>query len=108
MSALAVEQICQKIVGECVGLKKGESCLLIRDFDTTELHRALEAAIRNNGGIPIVVSIPETAYVAGPLPPRLETAMTSGDVVLINTKEIFPHGPRRPATDAGARLLSMC
>jgi leucyl aminopeptidase (aminopeptidase T) len=108
MSALAVEQICQKIVGECVGLKKGESCLLIRDFDTTELHRALEAAIRNNGGIPIVVSIPETAYVAGPLPPRLETAMTSGDVVLINTKEIFPHGPRRSATDTGARLLSMC
>jgi len=108
MSALAIEQICQKIVGECVGLKKGESCLLIRDFDTTELHRALEAAIRNYGGIPIVVSLPETAYVDGPLPTRLETSMKSGDVVLINTREIFPHGPRRSATETGARLLSMC
>jgi aminopeptidase len=108
MSAHALERICSKVVGECVGLTKGESCLLVRDFETTELHRALEAAIRNHGGIPIVASLPERAYVDGPLPPRLETAMKSGDVVLINTREIFPHGPRRSATETGARLLSMC
>ncbi|HUW09518.1 MAG TPA: aminopeptidase [Anaerolineae bacterium] len=108
MSAHALERICRKVVGECVGLKKGESCLLVRDFETTELHRALEAAIRSHGGIPIVASLPETAYVDGLLPTRLETAMKSGDVVLINTREIFPHGPRRSATETGARLLSMC
>jgi leucyl aminopeptidase (aminopeptidase T) len=108
MSARDLERICQKIVGECVGLRKGESCLLMRDFDTTELHRALEAAIRSQGGVPIVASLPEAAYLDEPLAPRLQTAMKSGEVVLINTKEIFPHGPRRSATESGARLLSMC
>lgn len=108
MGVLGLEQICQKIIGECVGLKEGESCLLVRDFDPTELHSALEAAVRHYGGIPIVISLPERAYLSGPLPARLETAMLSGDVVIINTKELFPHAPRRSATNTGARLLSMC
>jgi len=108
MSADALERICQKIVDECVRLQRGETCLLVRDLETTELHRALEASIRSQGGIPIVASLPEAAYLDGPLAPRLQTAMSSGDVVLINTKEIFPHGPRRSATESGARLLSMC
>lgn len=108
MGTPGLERICRKIVGECVGLKEGESCLLVRDFDPTELHRALEDAIRDCGGIPIVISLPEKAYLDGPLPSRLETAMLSGDVVIINTKDIFPHAARRSVTNTGARLLSMC
>ena len=108
MSVASLEGICHKIICECVALKQGESCLLVRDFDQTELHRALEAAIRDYGGLPIVMSLPDNAYLDGSLPSRLETAMLSGDVVIINTKEIFPHAPRRSATNAGARLLSMC
>jgi leucyl aminopeptidase (aminopeptidase T) len=108
MNAGELERICEKIVAECVGLREGENCLLLRDFETTQLHRVLEAAIRSCGAIPIVASLPETAYAGGYLAPRLQTAMTCGDVVLINTREIFPHGPRRSATESGARLLSMC
>jgi leucyl aminopeptidase (aminopeptidase T) len=108
MSSLVLEGICQKIVGECVALRRGESCVLVRDFEATELHRALEAAIRSRGGVPLVASLPEAAYVDGPLAARLETVMRAGDVVLISTREIFPHAPRRTATESGARLLSMC
>jgi len=108
MSAPTIEQVCQKIMMDNVRLEKGEFCVLVKDLETSKLHRALEAAIRSCGGIPFVLSLPEAAYLNGPISPRLQAAMTSGDVVLINTKELFPHGPRRSATEAGARLLSMC
>lgn len=108
MNPPTVEQVCQKVVEECTNLDAGEFCLLIKDFESSDLHRGLEAAIRKCGGIPVVLSLPEEAYLKGPLPSRLETAMTSGDVVLISTREIFPHALRRRATETGARVLSMC
>lgn len=108
MDALTVEQVCRKIVDECTRLDSGEFCLLIKDFETSELHRALEAAIRACGASPLVLSLPEEMYLGGSPPERLETVMRSADVVLICTKEIFPHALRRAATKTGARLLSMC
>jgi leucyl aminopeptidase (aminopeptidase T) len=108
MGSPTIEQLCRKIVDDCTALDTGEFCLLVKDFDTSGLHRALEAAIRDCGGIPVVLSLPEEVYLADSLPQRLEIAMTSADVVLICTREIFPHGPRRSATEAGARVLSMC
>ncbi len=108
MNAPTVEQVCQKVVEECTNLDGGEFCLLIKDLETSDLHRGLEAAIRKCGAVPLVLSLPEETYLRGPLPSRLETAMTSGDVVLISTREIFPHALRRRATETGSRLLSMC
>ncbi len=108
MSAPTIEQVCQKIVAECLRLQKGEFCVLLKDLETSNLHRGLEAAIRSRGGIPFVLGLPEAAYLSGPVSPRLLAAMTSGDAVLINTRELFPQGPRKSATEAGARLLSMC
>jgi leucyl aminopeptidase (aminopeptidase T) len=108
MNAPTIEQVCQKVVEDCTNLDGGEFCLLIKDLDTSDLHRGLEAAIRDCGAIPVVLSLPEDVYLKGPLSRRLETAMTSADVVLISTREIFPHALRRRATETGSRLLSMC
>jgi leucyl aminopeptidase (aminopeptidase T) len=108
MNARTVEQVCRKIVRECTGLDKGEVCLLVKDLETSELHRGLEAAIRACGGIPLVLGLPEEAYMQGPLPKGVEAAMISADVVLLCTRELFPHRPRRSATEAGTRVLSMC
>jgi aminopeptidase len=108
MSAPTIEQVCQKIVTECLRLQEGEFCVLLKDLGTSNLHRGLEAAIRGCGGIPFVLNLPAAAYLDGPVSPRLLAALTSGDAVLINTTELFPQAPRKSATEAGARLLSMC
>jgi len=104
----ALERLCQRIVRECVALDKAETCLLVKDLETSELHHGLEAAIRAYGGVPLVLGLPEEAYIQGPLPRGVETIMASADVVLICTRKIFPHKPRKSATEAGARVLSMC
>ncbi len=108
MSAPTIEQVCQKIVTECLRLQEGEFCVLLKDLETSSLHRGLEAAIRGCGGIPFVLNLPSSSYLNGPVSPRLLAALTSGDAVIINTKELFPQAPRKSATSAGARLLSMC
>jgi leucyl aminopeptidase (aminopeptidase T) len=103
-----LEQLCRKIVKECVRLDKKETCLLVKDLETSELHHGLEAAIHACGGIPWVLGLSEEAYLQGPLPREAEATMTSADVVLICTRKIFPHKPRKLAAEAGARVLSMC
>ena len=108
MNAPTIEQVCQKIVRECIGLDKKETCLLVKDLETSELHHGLEAAIRACGGILWVLGLPEGAYLQGPLPREVEATMTSADVVLICTRKIFPHKPRKLAAEAGARVLSLC
>jgi aminopeptidase len=108
MNAPTIERVCQKIVKECIGLDKKETCLLVKDLETSELHHGLVAAIRAYGGVPLVLGLPEEAYLQGPLPRGVEAAMVLADVVLICTKKIFPHKPRKVAAEAGARVLSMC
>jgi leucyl aminopeptidase (aminopeptidase T) len=107
MNARTLEQVCRRIISECTGLDRGEVCLLVKDLETSELHRGFESAILACGGVPLVLGLPETAYVPGPLPKAVEPAMTSADVVLLCTRELFPHAPRRAATQAGVRLLSL-
>lgn len=102
-----VEQVCRKIVSECTGVHKGEVCLLVKDLETSDLHRGFEAAILACGGIPLVLGLPGEAYRQGPLPRGVEAAMTSADVVLLCTRGLFPHKARRSATEAGARVLSL-
>jgi len=108
MDALTLEQVCLQVVNDCTNLDSGEFCLLVKDYETSELHRGLEAAIRGCGATPLILSLPEETYVEGPPSEKLERVMKSADVVLICTKEIFPHALRRAATKTGARLLSMC
>ena len=107
MNTSALERVCRKVVGECTGLHSGEVCLLVKDLETSALHRAFESAILACGGVPLVLNLPEEAYVRGPLPKGVELIMTSADVVLLCTRQLFPHAPRRAATQAGARLLSL-
>jgi leucyl aminopeptidase (aminopeptidase T) len=104
----ALEQLCQRIVRECVALDKTETCLLVKDLETSELHHGLESAIRAYGGIPLVLGLSEEAYVQGLHLRGVEATMVSADVVLICTRKIFPHKPRKSAAEAGARVLSMC
>jgi aminopeptidase len=108
ISMNALEQLCQKIVRECVGLGKKETCLLVKDLETSKLHHGLEAAIQACGGIPWVLGLSGEAYLQGPLPRGVEAIMASANVVLICTRKIFPHKPRKSAAEAGARVLSMC
>jgi aminopeptidase len=108
MNNLTMEQVCRQVVEDCTRLQRGEFCLLLRDSESSELQRGLESAIQQCEAIPLVLAIPEEAYLQGSVSPRLESAMTSGDVILIATRQIFPHALRRRATETGARVLSMC
>lgn len=107
MSNRTLAQVCQRIVRECLALNRDERCLLIKDLEPFELASNLETAINTSGGIAQVLEIPTEVYMHEPLPKSVEPAMTSADVVLLCTKELFPHKARRLAAEAGARVLSL-
>jgi len=107
MSVRTLDQVCLRIVKECTGLQQDEVCLLIKDLETTELHRGMEGAILACAGVPLVLALSTETYMGGTLPQAVETAMTSADVILLCTKELFPHKARKLAADAGARVLSL-
>ena len=102
-----IEQVCHRLVAECTAVKTGEVCLLVKDLDTSKLHRGLEAAILWAGGIPLVLGLPTGTYLSGPLPEGVEACLTSADVIYLCTKELFPHAARKQAMQAGARVLSL-
>lgn len=103
-----LQQLCVKLLRECTALAEGETCLLIKDLEPSPLSRALTAAISACGGVPMALGLPEGVYLREPLPKAVERALASADVVLIQTRRLFPQGPRRLAAEAGGRVLSLC
>lgn len=108
MNSDDLEKVCTRVVRECTGLSKGETCVLVRDLETLQLHRSLEAAITNVGGVLIVLGLGEKTYLRAPLPKAVEAAISLAAVVIISTKKIFDDSARKAAAKAGARVLSLC
>lgn len=104
---IAMKRVCDQLVAECTAVREGEICLLMKDLETTLLHRSLESAIHRAGGIPVVLSLPADIYRAATRPKWLEATLRSACVVFLCTKEFFPHASRNQAAQAGARVLSL-
>ena len=102
-----VERACHRLVEECTAVKTGEVCLLVKDLDTSVLHRELQSAILWAGGIPLVLGLPTGVYLCGSLPEGVEASLRSADVVYLCTSGLFPHAARKRAMQAGARVLSL-
>ena len=103
-----IKHVWVQILKACVALKKGENCLLITDFQGGRLSKTLAQTIDAFGGIPVVLSLPKEVYTKEPLPRNVEAALTSSEVVILQTGHLFPHQPRHLAAQAGARVLSLC
>lgn len=107
MSNRTLAEVCQRIVKECTAIKRDEFCLLIKDSEPSELASNLEDAALTCGAVVQVLEIPTQVYARAPLPKDVEELLTSANVVLLCTKELFPHKARRLAAEHGARVLSL-
>ncbi|MEM2832734.1 MAG: aminopeptidase [Candidatus Caldarchaeum sp.] len=103
-----LQELCLRVLDQCVAIGKGESCLLITDLRASSLSHALGKAVLVRGGVLSVLSLPKEVYTKEPLPRNVEAALTSSEVVVIHTRYLFPQQPRRLAAKAGARVLSLC
>lgn len=103
-----LQELCLRVLDQCVAIDKGESCLLITDLRASRLSHALGKAVLARGGILSVLSLPKEVYTNEPLPRNVEVALASSEVVVIHTRYLFPQQPRRLAAKAGARVLSLC
>jgi leucyl aminopeptidase (aminopeptidase T) len=105
---MTVEEACARVVADCLAVRRGECVLILRDHqEVQDLHTAFVEAVREVGGVPVVVALPP-AQSLSEVPRAVCAALEGADAVLLCTPWIFPHDLRRQALAAGARLLSLC
>lgn len=104
---MTLEQTCKQIVGACLGVRHGETVLLVRGHQAPPQHQvALLREVERRGATPLTLEVP--ANIQDGASAAVAALMSSVDVVILGTSWIFPHSLRRQATAAGARLLSLC
>lgn len=98
----------ENVVNNCMGIKKGESVLIIIDESTRTIGQALCEEAKNVGAeVMLVEMLPR--QVNGEEPPKaIAEAMKAVDVVIAPTLKSISHTKaRRDANVAGARIATM-
>lgn len=98
--------VCFSILKQCLAIKAREICILITDFADSALDMAFYEAILMHDAIPVLIRVPPESYAQNFN--LLENTITSADVVIIHTKDIFPHTLRKKIAASGGRVLSLC
>lgn len=95
-------------VGQCMGLKSGETCLIITDKPCRTVGYALWEAAESAGAEAMLLEIiPRDRHGQEPPGPMAEF-MKSYDVILCPTSKSLTHTQaRREACDAGARIATL-
>ena len=95
-------------VEECMGLTRGETCLVVTDEPCRTVGRALWEAARAVGSEALLLQIvPRTRNGEEP-PPAVADLMKTSSVVLCPTSKSLTHTrARREACDAGARIATL-
>lgn len=101
-------EACKNILIRCMGLREGESTLVVTDTEREEIGRAIfEAALSLGSDATMMVMSPRA--VNGEEPPApVAAAMAAANVVLCPTTKSLTHTQaRKAAAAAGARIATM-
>ncbi len=105
---MSLEEGADRILGQCLAVRKGECVLIIVDTDKTKIGEALFEAVRKSEAQPIMTLMnpPEPDNVEPPEP--LTRLMLECDSVIIATSKSMTHTKARMrATKAGVRIVSL-
>lgn len=105
---MTLQQVCDEIVGVCLGVRPGETVLLIKGIGAAlRSHEALRESAERHDATALSLEVPP-ALRDGTIPKAVDAAMRGAECVVLATPWVFPHALRRQATAAGARVLSLC
>ncbi|MEF8812250.1 MAG: aminopeptidase [Halovenus sp.] len=98
----------QTAVEQCMGLRPGESCLVVTDDEREAIGKALDSVARETTDDVATIRYPPGDQHGAEPPRPVSTAMTGADVVLAPTTKSLSHTTARiEATDAGARMATL-
>src|SRR5690349_6437931 len=96
------------VVNDCLGVREGESVLVVANPATLGLGERLRGQAGRAGADAVLALMAERASHAGEPPPPVAAAMAAADVVLAPTVQSLSHtASRKAASEAGARVATM-
>lgn len=103
-----IVEISMNTLADCLGLKSGETFLVVTDESRKELAEALHEAGKRLGAESMLTVMKERAKSGEEPPEAIAAAMTKAQVVVCITKHSLTHTQaRKQAAAAGARLATM-
>lgn len=103
-----IVEISMNTLADCLGLKSGETFLVVTDESRKELAEALHEAGKRLGAESMQAVMKERAKSGEEPPEAIAAAMTKAQVVVCITKHSLTHTQaRKQAAAAGARLATM-
>ena len=107
-NALTPTERAQKIILECLCLKKEETLLVVTDETTHEVGKLFYDAAREIGFLALLLWMPETTVSGQEPPATVAAAMRAADVALCPTAQSITHtNARIDAAAAGTRVITM-
>jgi leucyl aminopeptidase (aminopeptidase T) len=96
------------VVNDCLGVREGESVLVVANPATLGLGERLRGEAGRAGADAVLALMAERASHAGEPPPPVAAAMRAADVVLAPTVQSLSHtAARKAASEAGARIATL-
>jgi leucyl aminopeptidase (aminopeptidase T) len=103
-----IVEISMNTLADCLGLKSGETFLVVTDESRKELAEALHEAGKRLGAESMLAVMKERTKSGEEPPEAIAAAMTKAQVVVCITKHSLTHTQaRKQAAAAGARLATM-
>ena len=105
---MPVEEGAHRIVNQCLGLRKGETLLVIADTDKRAIGEAIFEAARKAEAQPMLTLIHPAERASQEPPEPLARFMSECDAIVMATRMSMTHTRARlRATKAGARIVSL-
>jgi len=99
-------KVCFTILTKCLKVKAEEVCALVTDFLDSQLDSAFYEALLAHNAIPVLIRVPCGSYLQRFQ--LLENVISSANILIIHTQDIFPYTLRKKAAASGGRVLSLC
>jgi leucyl aminopeptidase (aminopeptidase T) len=104
----SLDAAAETAVRQCMGLRAGESCLVVTDDDREAIGEALDAAAREITDEAVLARYPPGDQHGEEPPDPVAAAMRSADVVLAPTTKSLSHTRARgAANEVGARVATL-
>ena len=105
---MSIEEGADRIVGQCLSLRKGECMLIIADVDRKSVGEAIFHAARKIETVPMLAILPPRERPSQEPPDPLARFMLECDAIVLATGTSMTHTMARVrATKAGARIASL-
>jgi len=105
---MPIEEGADRIVGQCLSVRKGEHVLIIADMERKAVGEAIFHSARKVEAVPVLAIIPPRERAAQEPPDPLAKLMLECEVIVLATGTSMTHTMARVrATKAGARIASL-